>query len=771
MLGSDAVARAMERLRRPGGLWPAALAGLVGLALTTQATVYALRTVRVEEEARFQSELVAAQEAIDKRMQAYLALLLSGQSLFVASEDVERDEFRRWATALRLPELFPGIQGIGFAAVVPPGKVDEFVARARASGEPSFRVTPPGDRPLVSSILYLEPRDARNRAALGYDMFSEPVRREAMIRARDTGLPAASGAVVLRQEITPEKQAGFLIYVPVYDPRLPVHTVAERRAALRGWVYAPFRAQDLVEGIFDRRLPPVGVEAYDGTTPEAGALLFDTNQHREGLDPGVERIRVRTLDIAGRPWTLVFTPAEGLPGRTRMLPWLVGLVGLLGSILLFGITWVQAAGRRRERAARGQAERAEAEALFLSDVSKMLASSLDIGETIDRLALQMVSFLAETCVVDVLAENGELECLALAAREGNPRLAATVARIRAHYPRGSPLVQRVVATGRPEIVPEVTEEWLARAYPDREGRELIASLHHGSIAILPLATRDRVHGAILLAAAEPHYFRRSRAALAEEVARRAAQVIESAALYRQTREAVRIRDDFLSIASHELRTPLTSLQAQVQVLRRNVGRRGPALDRARLEERLEVIERQVLRLGKLVTTLLDVARIRSGRFEIQRERFELAELVREAVERFSDDHGAPTMAVTATGPAVGNWDRFRLEQVVVNLLGNAVKYGEGRPIDVRIEPGPRGVRLAVQDRGIGIPPEKQELVFERFGRAVSDRHYGGLGLGLFIVREIVHAHGGTVGVESRPGEGATFLVDLPWGEESAAQTA
>jgi signal transduction histidine kinase len=179
----------------------------------------------------------------------------------------------------------------------------------------------------------------------------------------------------------------------------------------------------------------------------------------------------------------------------------------------------------------------------------------------------------------------------------------------------------------------------------------------------------------------------------------------------------------------------------------------------------------VRRLGKLVTDLLDVARIRTGRFEVHRERFELRELVDEARGRFGDGQAMPEVTVTATGPAEGYWDRFRLEQVVLNLLGNAVKYGAGKPIDVRIQSGPAGVVLEVHDRGIGIPPDKLGLVFERFARAVSDRHYGGLGLGLYIVREIVQAHGGAVGVSSELGEGSTFRVELPWGEPEREESA
>lgn len=743
---------------------PALIAGLVGLVLTFLATLHAHRTIQAEEEGRFQGALVAVQEAIDRRMEGYVALLLAGRGLFMASEVIERQEFHEWAASLQLGERFPGIEGIGFAAVVPPGAPEVSFAEGWRSNGPNEPAIMPSDRPLSSTIRFLEPDNAENRALLGHDMLSVPFRRTAMDRSRDTGLPSATEPAALVKEEPQERQAGFSIYIPVYKRDMPIDNVARRRDALVGWVYASFRAQDLLEGIFRRHRPQVHVEAYDGTGPSPDRLLFTTRDSRESIAADARGVRVRTLDIAGRPWTLLFKPSAGVAAHARALPVLVGVAGVLCSVLLFAITWEQSRGRRREWVARAAAERAEAVAKLLADASELLASSLDIVTTMDGLARRLVPFLGEICVVNVIVDGEGLVRRAISVAN-EERLADVVHIVRRLYPSGSPAVRRVIITGKPEIVPVITEDWLAKAFPDPAGRAMISSFGQRSAAILPLATRDRIHGALLLASGEPHFFRRSRRVLAEEVARRAAQAIQTAWLYRQTQDAVRLRDDFLSIASHELRTPLTTMQAQIQVLRRTL-QRPERLEREKLDSKLEVIERQVRRLGRLVTDLLDVARIRTGTFEVRRERFELAELFEEAPARLGDGRDVPPITVEATGEAVGHWDRFRLEQVVLNLLGNAVKYGEGKPIEVQIVPERAGVRFSVRDHGIGIPSEKQAIVFERFARAVSDRNYGGLGLGLFIVREIVHAHGGVVRVDSVPGEGSTFTVDLPWGDEA-----
>lgn len=236
---------------------------------------------------------------------------------------------------------------------------------------------------------------------------------------------------------------------------------------------------------------------------------------------------------------------------------------------------------------------------------------------------------------------------------------------------------------------------------------------------------------------------------------------ERARLWRKAQEEVRERDEFLSVASHELRTPVTALQLQLQLLQR-AARRSAELLPGDLGERFASLERQTRRLSLLVNELLDVSRMRLGRVELRLEPLDLAELAREAA-----GHVEPELARSGSSlaldlqPVVGRWDRLRLEQVIANLLMNASKFGEGRPIELRVEPGADGALLRVSDHGIGISTEQQERVFERFVRAVPAQNFGGLGLGLYIARQLVEAHGGAIEVESAPGAGATFTVRLP----------
>jgi signal transduction histidine kinase len=252
--------------------------------------------------------------------------------------------------------------------------------------------------------------------------------------------------------------------------------------------------------------------------------------------------------------------------------------------------------------------------------------------------------------------------------------------------------------------------------------------------------------------------------LAEDIGRRAAIAVDNARLYRDAQEAVMARDDFLSIASHELKTPITALQLQAQGLLR-LAQKGTLATLApeRIVTKIELINQQTARLTNLATDLLDVARIRAGRFDLRMEEFDLVEVVRDVTARF-DEHlttAQCSVEIEADVPVLLWSDRARLEQVITNLLSNAIKYGRGKPIAMQINHEDNMARLVVRDQGIGIAAEHLDRIFVRFERAVSSRNFGGLGLGLYIVRQIVEALGGNVRVSSEVGIGSAFTVTLP----------
>jgi PAS domain S-box-containing protein len=229
----------------------------------------------------------------------------------------------------------------------------------------------------------------------------------------------------------------------------------------------------------------------------------------------------------------------------------------------------------------------------------------------------------------------------------------------------------------------------------------------------------------------------------------------------ELREAVRVRDEFLQIASHELNTPLTPLALKLSALQQLAARQQSTPEA--LTKHLEVAQRQVRRLSELVKDLLDVTRLSRGQLQLSLAEVSLPEVVSAVVEQFAAEaqrHGC-TIGLSLAREAVGHWDRGRLEQVVENLLGNAIKYGSGKPVHVEVTVDQDRARLVVRDEGIGIEADKLARIFDKFERASSARHFGGLGLGLFIARQIAESHGGKIWALSEPQRGATFVVELP----------
>jgi signal transduction histidine kinase len=402
---------------------------------------------------------------------------------------------------------------------------------------------------------------------------------------------------------------------------------------------------------------------------------------------------------------------------------------------------------------------ANARLAVLAEVGRVLGS-LPLPAIPAALARVLVPGFADACLLELYDEAGAV--VAVEALHADPSRARAI-RAAGVASVESSLRALVEARGSTRL----SEASLG------ENRALVARLGDdiGALLIAPIRRDEGLLGALALAMTSgsrrvraPRRYGDEDLTLAEEVAARAAVAVEQARLHDELQAAVRIRDDFLSIASHELNTPLTPLKMHLGALRR--GRSDPT----KTEERLAALDRQVDRLAQLVGQLLDVSRIAAGSLRVDREPVDLAAVVRESAQRLEGPLRASGSELRLSTPErlVGLWDPMRLDQIATNLLGNAIKYGERRPIEVTVEPvDGKAVRLQVRDHGIGIAREHLDRIFGRFERAVSVRHFGGFGLGLWIVRQVVEALGGTIEVESAPGEGATFTVVLPRGEPAA----
>ncbi|GIV98270.1 MAG: hypothetical protein KatS3mg057_2927 [Herpetosiphonaceae bacterium] len=444
----------------------------------------------------------------------------------------------------------------------------------------------------------------------------------------------------------------------------------------------------------------------------------------------------------------------------------------LGAVLVVRDITAQRALERQKDELLQARDRALAEAIqaqsrlaFLAEASVELATSLDYETTLQRVARLAVPTLADCCAVDVLEEDGAIHPVATV--HFDPIKEQQVQELRRRYPTNPTArhgIAHVLRRAVPKIIPEITDTLLESNACDTEHLAMLRGLGFKSGLIVPIVARGRTLGAITFIMAESgRRYDEDDLALAEELARRAAVAIDNARLYHESQEALKIRDQFLSIAAHELKTPITALLGYTQLLQRRAEREGSADERN--VRALHSLSEQAQRLNRLINALLDISRIRTGQFTIERERVDITALARRMVEELQPtlEHHRLEFRAPAE-PLFAEGDELRLEQVLQNLLQNAVKYSpNGGLIQVIVDRQDAEVRIAVVDQGIGIPEESLPKLFTRFYRAsnVSGGQISGMGIGLYVVKEIIALHGGRLGVESIEGKGSTFTVYLP----------
>lgn len=403
---------------------------------------------------------------------------------------------------------------------------------------------------------------------------------------------------------------------------------------------------------------------------------------------------------------------------------------------------------------------------FLSEAAMKLFSSLDVDQNLRDVANLAVPRFGDWCVVDLL-EKGTLRRVATSYSDpAKEQLARAFEHLLPdlNAPGGA---ARAIRTRQPVIYTDGDAiELLMMGTNEPDQIAIIQRLGIQSYISVPILFRGSLLGALTVISSRPerHYTVRDMEVM-QEFSSRAAIAIENSILYRSAEAAIRARDEFISVASHELKTPITSMKMQVEILSRKLSNSGiAALDPGKLACVLANYRQQLGRLTRLIEDMLDVSRIRTGKLSMEFAHHSLSELVDEVANRFKQIYKAQggEIRVLIENRIIGYFDRFRIEQALVNLLSNAMHYGEGRPIEVKlVRKGKHNAEILVRDFGPGISTQDQVRIFNRFERAMPEAKVKGLGLGLYITKNIIDAHGGSIQLESELGRGSCFIMKLP----------
>jgi PAS domain S-box-containing protein len=639
---------------------------------------------------------------------------------------VTREQWRRYVTNLNLNERYPGVLGVGFSLRVTPSQKPAHLAKIRAEGFPDYAIHPEGDRPEYHSIIYIEPFEGRNRRAFGYDLFSEPARRAEMERARNTGLLALSAKVLLVQELTQETQAGFFMYLPVYREGSSLATFVERSSALLGFVYSPFRVNDLIQGAVGANSPTVGLEIYDGNEMTPASILYDGIDDADlGKDYRPTFNRTVAMNFGGHVWSLKVITLPAFDAATDYRePILVAAAGVAISLLLFGITWSLV--NTREQAI-------------------TLARNMTAELSDSREQFRAVSETANDGIVTadgqgkiVYLNEAALRLFGYSADEaiGQPITLLMPERFRESHRQG---FHRFLAGGESKVIGKTVQ--LA-------GRRKDDSEFPLELSLATWRTDQRLFFTGVL----------------RDITERKRAEAEIAIKTHDLEAANRLKNEFLASMSHELRTPLNAIIGFAQLM--HDAKVGPVSSEHK--EFLGDILTSSKHLLQLINDVLDLSKIEAGRMDFNPEAVELTQLIVEVRNILQSLTASRRLTVEIdVAPAVERvlTDPAKLKQILYNYLSNAIKFtADSGRITIRARPeGSAHFRLEVEDTGIGIRADQIEKLFVEFQQleVSSVQRHQGTGLGLALTKKLVEAQGGRVGVQSVYGTGSLFYAVLP----------
>jgi PAS domain S-box-containing protein len=742
---------APERSAAPvSARWLALLAIAVlatGLAITLSATA----AIRSAEHQRMETELTRLTDRIrtevDRRLNKPLDALKGARGVYAASRSVERGEFRAYVRSRDLAEEFPGVRGLGFIQRVQRAELAAFVERQRADEAPGFEVRSVGEAADLYVIVFIEPL-LYNRPAWGYDVGSEPVRREAAERAVTSGQPALSGRIVLVQD--GRKGPGFLLLVPVYRNGSLPQSPDERLAALTGLVYAPIVVADLMHGVADAADRLIDVELYDGPAPVLAERIFDAEVGDTDALVGddSEAAKIEPITFAGRTLTLKTTATAAFDGlHAERTSTILAIAGSVLSLLLATTVWLLGRGRAQAMVL------AEEMTADLAEATASAEAALRENEVLHR-TIQQHAIVSITDRAGVIIAVNPAFCVLSGYAEAD-LVGATHARINSgvHPPEFWREMWKTISSGRP---------WRGEVC----NRAKDGSLYWVDSIIAPFTGEDGRIEKYISIRTDITARKTAEAGLLQANRDLAQQTALANELANRAELASQAKSSFLANMSHEIRTPMNGVLGMTELML------GMDLN-AEQRDAAQTVYRSAEALLAILNDILDFSKIEAGRLDLERIPFDVQQLVFDVVELFRGRvAGGPVellvrIAPGAPGRVLG--DPGRVRQILTNLAGNAVKFTEHGHILIELGGGDDEVLLSVSDTGIGIPADRRAILFAPFTQvdASTSRRFGGTGLGLAICRQLAEAMGGSIALDSEVGSGSTFRVRLALARDPA----
>lgn len=880
------------------GIWIAWSLAITVLLVTIYASFYIKSDIDYIAKKDFDFNCSEISYKINRRLHAHAQILQSGAAFISASDTIAREEWKLFIEKSNVHINIPGIQGTGFSVLVPEEYVEQHIKIIKNEGFPDYTIWPDGKRDTYSSVIFLEPFIDRNRQALGYDMMSEPVRKEAMERARDMGIAALSGKVMLVQENGTDTQAGNLMYVPVYRKGAQTNTLEQRRKAVVGWVYSPYRMDDLMSGILDDWYLDEDnrfyVRIFDGTQVLPESLLFDSHSSDEKDKLGPIRFSKQiAIDFNKHNWTLVFTQTTKYRFFDYISVWIVLIGGTITSILLF--FFIRSLINTKDRAikiAKKLTFELENAKQRLEIVVTSSTVMLYAGETFGDFNATFISdnifavtgytkeefltkgFWASNIHPDdapkVVENIGKLlehnkhyheyrfmfkdgtyhwmadELNLIRDENGNPlEIIGTWSNINERklaeeeiYKLNTELEKKVeertkqLAEINKNLYNEIKErkqaeeqivlqstalnnaanaivitdrnadiEWVNLAFTKLTGYTLEDVVGKNQ-RILKSGKQDtdfykNLWGTVLAGKVwdgELINKRKDKSEYTEDMTitplkNEKGEIVRFVAIKRDNSERKKIelelklakakaesanhaKSEFLANMSHEIRTPLNAVLGYSELL-------GSMVEDKIQKDYIESIKSSGRSLLTIINDILDLSKIEAGKIELEFDYININSFFSEFERIFSleiSKKGLEFILDIASGTPAGIYiDEARLRQVLLNIIGNAVKFTANGHIKLKVYiENPQILNytdgkskelidliIEIEDTGIGISKELQEKIFKPFTQQSGQQEYGGTGLGLVISHRLVKLLNGTITLQSELRKGSTFRIKFP----------